>query len=85
MLVCHVGTHFEHQIILPDMDDAWRCVVYPFVKNFVLSFAQIARILYALFIPFIDFLIIISNQIVQGTFQTFVKCANYENKSMLKK
>ena len=78
-----LAMHFEHQIILPDMDDAWRCVVYPFVKNFVLSFAQIARILYALFIPFIDFLIIISNQIVQGTLQTFVKCANYENKSML--
>ena len=33
-----LAMHFEHQILLPDMDDAWRCVVYPFVKNFVLSF-----------------------------------------------
>ena len=29
-----LALHFEHQTLLPDLDDCWRCVIYPFVRTF---------------------------------------------------
>ena len=78
-----IAIHLYHESILPDIDDAWRCVVYPFVRTFLLSFVQLIRVVYALFMPFINFLLIIGGQLIQGTVKTFINCANYDNKSML--
>ena len=67
--------HFEHQTVLPDLDDAWRCVVYPFVRTFLLSFTQLIRLVYALLMPFANFILIVIGQLAEGTVVTLYKCS----------
>ena len=70
-----LGLHFEHQTLLPDFDDCWRCVIYPFVRTFLLSFVQLIRLVYALLMPFANFLLIVSSQLLEGTALTLFKCS----------
>lgn len=70
-----LALHFEHQTLLPDLDDCWRCVIYPFVRTFLLSFVQLIRLIYALLMPFANFLLIVSSQLVEGTALTLFKCS----------
>lgn len=70
-----LALHFEHQTLLPDLDDCWRCIIYPFVRTFLLSFVQLIRLVYALLMPFANFLLIVSSQLVEGTALTLFKCS----------